>query len=73
MKQFPLHVGLLTALTGCAQGPEGNPDIVELEPREKLIRLSVDLLGVHPTERELLSIESNPDYYENYVDHNIPK
>jgi hypothetical protein len=68
MKCFPSLVGMIGLLVGCATEPEGNPDIIQLEPREQLIRLSVDLLGVHPSEEELLSIESNPDYYQEFVE-----
>ena len=47
---------------------ENQSGIVELDPRSSLIRLSVDLRGVHPSEEELLAIESNPEYYEEFVD-----
>ena len=68
MKNFLGAFGLIGVLTSCAPKPEGNPDIIHLEPREKLMRLSVDLLGVHPSEAEMLSIQSNPDFYEDFVD-----
>lgn len=61
----------LTALMlGCAPEDEKEPitDIVYLSPREQLIRLSVDLRGVHPTEDELLAIEDSPNLYEDFAD-----
>lgn len=39
-----------------------------LTPREQLIRVSVDLRGVHPTETDLLRIEQNPALYADFVD-----
>ena len=39
-----------------------------LTPRQQLIRLSVDLRGVHPSEAELSAIVADPDLYEAYVD-----
>jgi hypothetical protein len=39
-----------------------------LDPRGQLIRLSIDLRGVHPTEDELQSIEADPDSYASFVD-----
>jgi hypothetical protein len=58
---------LALALTGC--GPAA-PEAVTtaLSPRAALVRLSVDLRGVHPTEEELAAIEANPDLYDAYVD-----
>lgn len=62
-------VGCLTETTSnSATELENQSGIVELDPRSSLIRLSVDLRGVHPSEEELLAIESNPQYYEEYVD-----
>ena len=43
-------------------------DIDLLSPREQLIRLSVDLRGVHPGESSLVTIEANPELYEDFVD-----
>jgi hypothetical protein len=49
----------LTALAGCAP-PEPSPDALELlAPRDQLIRLSMDLRGVHPTEAELVAYEQS--------------
>jgi hypothetical protein len=58
---------LALALTGCDPAA---PEAVTtaLSPRAALVRLSVDLRGVHPTEEELAAIEANPDLYEAYVD-----
>jgi hypothetical protein len=39
-----------------------------LAPREQLIRLSVDLRGVHPGEESLAAIDANPELYEAFVD-----
>ena len=43
-------------------------DVELLPPREQLIRLSVDLRGVHPGEESLAAIEANPELYEAFVD-----
>lgn len=42
--------------------------ITLLDPRARLIRLSMDLRGRHPTEAELVAIEANPDLYDQFVD-----
>lgn len=55
-------------LTSCAPEPESNMSLKLLEPRDQLIRLSVDLRGVHPSEEELISIENSPHLYEDFVD-----
>lgn len=47
---------------------EPRPDVETLDARGQLIRLSVDLRGVHPTEAELQAIESNPALYDEFVD-----
>jgi len=60
---------LLVLLMSCAS--EAPDEITLLTPREQLIRLSVDLRGVHPTEDELLAIEETPELYEQYVDRYI--
>ena len=39
-----------------------------LGPRAQLIRLSVDLRGIHPSEDELKAIEADPDSYGQFVD-----
>ncbi len=56
-------------LAGCGQEPEQTVDgLTLLSPRAQLIRLSVDLRGVHPTEAELAAIEADPDLYGQFVD-----
>ncbi|MCA9490783.1 MAG: DUF1588 domain-containing protein, partial [Myxococcales bacterium] len=58
---------VLLALVGC--GPEEEPSPFEaLAPRQQLIRLSVDLRGVHPSEAELLTMQETDANYEQYVD-----
>jgi hypothetical protein len=68
----PTRFGLgLTALllVSCAQEPEQVVDGMTLmSARAQLIRASVDLRGVHPSETELRAIEANPDLYEDFVD-----
>ncbi len=48
----------------------GCPPVEEpaLDARAQLVRLSVDLRGVHPSEEELSVIEEEPDLYLAYVD-----
>jgi len=53
-------------LAGCA-GPPLDEDQA-LAPRQRLIRLSVDLRGAHPAEDELVAIEADPGLYEVFVD-----
>lgn len=60
--------GLLTALSLASCATEEAPTLTLLDARASLIRLSVDLRGVHPTEAELAAIEANPDLYADYVD-----
>ena len=60
------HALTLTLLLGCQT--EAEPKVALLSPREQLIRLSVDLRGVHPSEAELVAIEQNPALYDDYVD-----
>ena len=59
---------LLAVIAGCGSSSEPTDDLTLLSPREQLIRLSVDLRGIHPTETELQYIEANPELYEDYVD-----
>ncbi|MFT5686783.1 MAG: hypothetical protein ACI8RZ_007740 [Myxococcota bacterium] len=59
---------ILAVIAGCATDSESPDELTLLSHREQLIRLSVDLRGVHPTETELEFIEANPDLYEDYVD-----
>jgi len=53
---------------GCEQEVQDQQEIIPLDARRQLIRLSVDLRSVRPSEEELLSIEANPDLYEDFVD-----
>lgn len=53
--------------TACAPEDPGD-GLSLLSPREQLIRLSMDLRGVHPSEAELVAIDQNPDLYAQYVD-----
>lgn len=60
-------IWLLPLLASCAQEPA--PEGLELlSPRGQLIRLSVDLRGIHPSETELQAIEDDPGLYEDFVD-----
>lgn len=63
-----LLAGLSLTACGTEQKSDADSAIVALSPREQLIRLSVDLRGVHPSEAELAAIEANPALYEDYVD-----
>jgi hypothetical protein len=58
----------LALLGGCATDDSIDASLILLPPREQLIRLSVDLRGVHPTPAELAAIETSPDLYEDFVD-----
>ena len=60
-----LLLGVL--VTACNQ-EEAPPRVVLLDPRGQLIRLSMDLRGVHPSEAELSAIEKNPALYDDFVD-----
>lgn len=55
---------------GCADAPTVDDDggLILLAPRERLIRLSVDLRGRHPSETDLQAIEDSPDLYARYLD-----
>lgn len=57
----------LSVFPGCADPPPSD-GITLLSPRRQLLRLSVDLRGVHPTETELAAIEANPALYDDFVD-----
>lgn len=60
----------LLLLLSCNTAPEAASvsNVELLSPREQLIRLSVDLRGVHPGEESLAAIDANPDLYEAFVD-----
>ena len=61
-------------LAACDQDPAAADSIdavaVDLSPREMLIRLSVDLRGIHPSEADLAAFEADASdvAYERYVD-----
>ena len=51
--------GLAAALlAGCGTVEEADPNVEPLDLRAQLIRLSVDLRGVHPSEAELVQLEA---------------
>lgn len=58
---------LLLGVLACNQ-EEAPPRVELLDPRGQLIRLSMDLRGVHPSEAELSAIEKNPALYDDFVD-----
>lgn len=55
-------------LAGCAPETEEIGELSLLSPREQLIRLSVDLRGIHPTEADLRAIEQDPELYADFAD-----
>jgi len=65
---------LVLGMIGC--GPEGDsPDELEVEdgitllsPRKQLIRASIDLRGIHPSEADLAHVEVYPDSYSDFVE-----
>lgn len=58
----------LLLLAGCGDAPEEVSPFERLDTRRQLIRLSVDLRGVHPSEEELLSFQETDARYDEYVD-----
>lgn len=70
MRWFPAILPVLLAAS-CATEPSNEEEVAGvrlLAPRARLIRLSVDLRGVHPSEAELAAIDADPDLYEDFVD-----
>lgn len=64
-----LLVSCAQLLVSCAQEPAPVVDgMTLLSARAQLIRASVDLRGVHPSETELRAIEADPGLYEDFVD-----
>lgn len=55
-------------LMSCADDPASRAPIQPLGAREQLIRLSMDLRGVHPSADELAAIEADPLLYEDFVE-----
>ncbi len=71
LRQNPTKATLVSLLAFTASCGEPDPPaslFVPLSARQQLIRLSVDLVGTHPVEADLLQFESNPESYEAYVD-----
>ncbi len=68
----PGHRAVLLAamLLSCAPEDEAQTrtDLVLLDGREQLIRLSVDLRGTHPSEAELAAFEAAPETWAQRVD-----
>lgn len=65
-----VSLSLMALLPGCAPTAEPEPEdgLLLLSAREQLIRLSVEVRGVHPDEAELAAIEAQPSLYADYVD-----
>ncbi|MFT4976672.1 MAG: hypothetical protein ACI8S6_002577, partial [Myxococcota bacterium] len=60
---------LVTLLMSCAPDGESiESERLLLSPREQLLRVSVELRGVHPSEIDLAAIEATPELYEDFVD-----
>ncbi len=57
---------LLLTLASCDPAPEET--FSALPARESLVRLSLELRGVRPSEDELATIEADPDAYDAFVD-----
>lgn len=57
---------VLLSLAGCA--PVVEDTYTSLSPRAGLVRLSLELRGVRPTEEELAAIEADPELYPQFVD-----
>jgi len=71
MKRTILAIALSAILTSCGQAPTTALDegvIDRLSPRQQLIRLSIDLRGIHPSEDDLKAIDADPDSYAQFVD-----
>lgn len=66
MRSVTRALALLMTLVACQT--EEVDDLTRLTPREQLIRLSVDLRGIHPSERELVSMDVGDTPYATYVD-----
>lgn len=61
-------IPLLALWLACAEEPAPAPELVRLSPREQLIRLSVELRGVHPGPAELEAIGADPSLYADFAD-----
>ena len=68
-RAWTLLAVMSATLVSCKTEEEAKQgDFVQLSPRESLIRLSVDLRGVHPSEAELEAIAATPELYTAFVD-----
>ncbi len=65
---FPLISVLLASCGGGDAVEEGPPNLELLEKRAQLIRLSVDLRGIHPTEADIRAYEAAPELWNHFVD-----
>lgn len=59
---------LALLLLACGTELPPVPTYTPLSPREQLIRLSVELRGVHPGPAELAAIDDDPSLYADFVD-----
>lgn len=59
---------MILLLLACATEDGPTDGLTLLSPREQLIRVSMDLRGVHPSEEELAAIEAAPSLYDDFVD-----
>ncbi len=66
--EFLVPALLLLASCGEPEDPVAEGPFVALEPRQELIRLSVDLRGIHPTEADLRAFDADPTLWVPYVD-----
>jgi len=67
MRRVITSITLLAALGGCAGDTTSDRRVEPLGDREQLIRLSVDLRGMHPTEDELRQFEDAADKDATYA------
>jgi hypothetical protein len=68
-----IPIGLVSAflVAGCGTEEQEEPTLEMLDSRESLIRLSMDLRGVHPSEAELWAYENSllqDEDYERFAD-----
>ena len=61
-------LALALGAAACDQPEETEPYLTALSPRDQLIRLSVDLRGVHPSPAEITAIEADPGLYGDFVE-----
>lgn len=62
---------VVAVLAGCRNQDEEQADFTPLQPRDQLIRLSMDLRGIRPTEAELFQFEHADPLVQDqiYADH----